>query len=207
MIDFNSISTQASEIISKYINDGYILNPGTMAGTQGELSRVDLVKGNETIRVLIDKKYEDFKDYYVIRVLRYDCGLKISSFVLWNEKGETILDKWFMVLDDGSFFIPGYVFVGNEQDVKNSIRVKRERRFSRSKTPKYISSKYYPILIHFIKECNIPGFKRINPDKISYIRDEGKREGVGRVYYVKLTNGEGLKFIIRNNGYAYAEFY
>lgn len=207
MIDFNSISTQASEIISKYINDGYILNPGTMAGTQGELSRVDLVKGDETIRVLIGKKYKGFNDYYVIRVLRYDCGLQISSFVLWNEKGEIILDKWFMALNDGSFFIPGYVFVGNEQDVKNSIRVRRERRLSRPEILKYISSKYYPILIHFIKECNIPGFKRINPDKISYIRNDGKREGVGRVYYVRLTNGEGLKFIIRSNGYAYAEFY
>ena len=50
-IDIEGISAIATAKVAEYIADGYILNTGTMSGSQGDILKVDLVKGDKTVRV------------------------------------------------------------------------------------------------------------------------------------------------------------
>ena len=42
-IDIEGISAIATAKVAEYIADGYILNTGTMSGSQGDILKVDLV--------------------------------------------------------------------------------------------------------------------------------------------------------------------
>jgi len=41
----------------QYIARGYTINPGTMAGHQGEISKIDLKKGDDVIRILLENTH------------------------------------------------------------------------------------------------------------------------------------------------------
>ena len=43
--------------ISEYLKKGYTINPGTMAGHQGEISKIDLKKDGEIIRIMLDNTH------------------------------------------------------------------------------------------------------------------------------------------------------
>ena len=50
----NDINRAFTEKVTELLNRGYQIYPGTMSGSQGEIAHVDLYKGNEIIRVLLD---------------------------------------------------------------------------------------------------------------------------------------------------------
>ena len=50
----NDINRMFTEKMTELIGQGYQINPATMSGSQGEYAHVDLRKGAEIIRVLLD---------------------------------------------------------------------------------------------------------------------------------------------------------
>ncbi len=50
----NDISRAFTEKVADLLTQGYQICPGTMNGSQGEIAHVDLCKGEEIIRVLLD---------------------------------------------------------------------------------------------------------------------------------------------------------
>ena len=60
--DVNRIFT---ERVTELIAQGYHINTGSMPGSQGEIAKVDLRKGSEIIRVLLEHKcaFGDQYDY------------------------------------------------------------------------------------------------------------------------------------------------
>ena len=43
--------------VAEYLGKGYTINPGTMAGHQGEISKIDLKKGDDVIRILLENTH------------------------------------------------------------------------------------------------------------------------------------------------------
>lgn len=88
----NEISAQATAIVGRYIEDGYIMNIGTMSGSQSNMPfYADLVKGHDTIRVCLHETTNTMS----IEILKYDKGFDNGhSFgVLWYDNGEKIFSK------------------------------------------------------------------------------------------------------------------
>ena len=50
----NDINRAFTEKVTELLSRGYQIHPGTMGGSQGEIAHVDLYKGDEIIRVLLD---------------------------------------------------------------------------------------------------------------------------------------------------------
>ena len=50
----NDINRAFTEKVAELLSRGYQIYPGTMGGSQGEIAHVDLYRGDEIIRVLLD---------------------------------------------------------------------------------------------------------------------------------------------------------
>ena len=50
----NDINRAFTEKVAELLGRGYQIYPGTMGGSQGEIAHVDLYRGDEIIRVLLD---------------------------------------------------------------------------------------------------------------------------------------------------------
>ena len=44
--------------VNEYLARGYVFNTNTMSGSQGEIAHVDLRKGDEILRIVMDGKYD-----------------------------------------------------------------------------------------------------------------------------------------------------
>ena len=51
----NDINCAFTEKVTELLDRGYQIYPGTMGGSQGEIAHIDLYKGDEIIRVLLDR--------------------------------------------------------------------------------------------------------------------------------------------------------
>ena len=51
----NDINRAFTEKVTELLDRGYQIYPGTMGGSQGEIAHVDLYRGDEIIRVLLDR--------------------------------------------------------------------------------------------------------------------------------------------------------
>ena len=51
----NDINRAFTEKVAELLGRGYQIYPGTMGGSQGEIAHVDLYRGDEIIRVLLDR--------------------------------------------------------------------------------------------------------------------------------------------------------
>ena len=94
---FEYINRCFTEIVSGYIGKGYTINATTMAGSQGELSKIDLTDGKEIIRVLVEEFSETW-DYW-LEVVEIVVGRAPSDTVpntnkdfqtIWNSRLEVI---------------------------------------------------------------------------------------------------------------------
>lgn len=85
-----------TEKVSELIAQGFQINPATMGGSQGEIARVDLCKGDELIRVLLESRsgWGEYPDYLSLTVGRCTEPLRNDSFntheIIWNHKLEIV---------------------------------------------------------------------------------------------------------------------
>lgn len=80
-----------TKIVNKLIADGYVFNVGTMQGCQCESFKADLVKRNETIRVVILEDLSCSKVF--VKVLKYDNGFEVNGRALWMDEGKEVYSK------------------------------------------------------------------------------------------------------------------
>lgn len=65
------IERMFTEIVSKYIAMGYTLHTESMRGSQGEVSKVNLRKGEELIGIVLNRYYKSWNRGFEIKVGRY----------------------------------------------------------------------------------------------------------------------------------------
>lgn len=67
-VTYTDINREFSTAVAEYMSKGYIINTGTMNGSQGEVSHVDLTNGSEIIRVVLMYNFASWpaKEYTII---------------------------------------------------------------------------------------------------------------------------------------------
>ena len=110
--------------VAQYLADGYAFNLTTMNGSQGEDGKVDLRKGNEIIRILLDRKYEgDFVIHYLL-VGKNTSHLRGSWMdTIWNNSLEEIERTDFYVIGGGR----GKEYFGTREDAEAAQKKRLER--------------------------------------------------------------------------------
>lgn len=107
----NEIDSIFTSKVTNFLAQGYVINPGTMDGTQGEIAHVDLRKGNEIIRVWMESEsnYGKALDNLVIRVGRTDDPYLVNREYhdfgrgIWNNRLELIEEIRFAVVENGIY--------------------------------------------------------------------------------------------------------
>lgn len=59
----NDIRKMFSDKVASLMSEGYSIFPDTMSGSQGEVAKVDLIKGSEVVRVLLETSFGNYGMY------------------------------------------------------------------------------------------------------------------------------------------------
>ncbi len=85
--------------VNEYLANGYMINTNTMGGSQGEIAHIDLRKGDEILRIVMERKYDCLTgDKIHIKVGRNTNRVRLdreSCETIWNQDLEIIEDLVF----------------------------------------------------------------------------------------------------------------
>ena len=102
--------------VAEYLGKGYTINPGTMAGHQGEISKIDLKKGDEIIRILLENTHcWDRDDEVEVEGVYLKVGRSTEKInptrpfdtwqTIWNENLEILEQRTFyQIRSEADFF-------------------------------------------------------------------------------------------------------
>lgn len=151
--------------VAQYMADGYVFNLTTMNGSQGENGKVDLRKGDEVIRILLDKRYEeDFAICYLL-VGRNTNKLRGWLDTIWNNDLEEI--------ERMDFYVVGRrrceEYYGTREDAE-AAQKKRIERYGRKLThvETELSDAYKAIAYKILKKRG--GFRSIKKADVIRVR-------------------------------------
>ncbi len=132
--------------VAKYLADGYIFNLATMNGSQGEYGKVDLRKGDDVVRILLEKRYEGNFDIYALIVGRPN-GIPLD--IIWNNKLKEIECTDFYVIGNRK----GGKYYGTKEEAE-AARKKQIERYGRKLTyiETELSEAYKKIAYRILKE-------------------------------------------------------
>lgn len=82
IVKMQDIAAEATAKVSELLAEGYTFN-FTSAGHQGEYFKVDLTRGDETLRVCVEQDYRGDRDLVVLTVARYGICFDTENH-LWN---------------------------------------------------------------------------------------------------------------------------
>lgn len=94
----NDINQAFTDKVTELLAQGYQINPATMGGSQGEIAHIDLRRGTEVLRVLLESKsgFGRDSDYLWLAVGRCTEELRRVSFeshsTIWNERLEILFE-------------------------------------------------------------------------------------------------------------------
>lgn len=134
ILKLKDISEIATRELKFYLDEGYTLSP-TMAGSQGEIYKVDLFKDKTVIRIRIENGRSKTKENQYIRqyiracficVEKFDCDVNKTNWLsaLWNDSGEELFYKEFYEINR-NVYTDSYSDYVSIEDKKHS-RVKNQ---------------------------------------------------------------------------------
>ena len=119
----NDINRIFTEKVTELIGQGYQINPATMSGSQGEYGHVDLRKGTDIIRVLLDdgSDYEEGVDFMRLAVGRCTDQIRMGTFdrlgnTIWNNRLEILFEIKFAKIAEDYF-----------TDMETGVQMRRKR--------------------------------------------------------------------------------
>ena len=140
----NDINRIFTEKVTELIGQGYQINPATMSGSQGEYAHVDLRKGTEIIRVLLDdgSDYEEGVDFMRLVVGRCTDQIRMGTFdrlgnTIWNNKLEIFFEIKFAKIAENYFTD---METGVQMRRKRYLRWKQKNRRDRRDLPESFKS-------------------------------------------------------------------
>lgn len=122
--NMNDIAAIATAKVNELIENGFVFNFGTMAGSQGDDFKADLTKDGITYRIRVFRECKNFDDIEVLEVRKYEMGFADSSFdTLWNHDGEVVESHvWYRMMNRN-----GYVYT-DDVEVFEDVRELRHAR-------------------------------------------------------------------------------
>ena len=159
-VDIDKVFT---EKVAEFIGKGYVVNSGTMAGHQGEICKVDLIKGNTLVRIWMGNDWlENFSD----RIIQIHIGV-ITNF---TTNGYTLWMKEFDEYELLTFYevVEGKWYTDSEEEFEKIREIKKARRnykrldlphyeFYRDEARREIAKKYLK---------RVAGYSRVSIDDI-----------------------------------------
>ena len=124
----NDINRAFTEKVTELLGRGYQIYPGTMGGSQGEIAHVDLYKGDEIIRVLLDHSASHGEKPDGIRLIvgRNTDRIRMNRF---DTLGNTIWNNHLELLSEIEFCQIGENYYTDAETGK-AIQKKRDARRS-----------------------------------------------------------------------------
>lgn len=185
----NDIRSFYTNQIMKYLQDGYEINIESMNGSQGEDSRIDLVKDEEVIRIILDRRYEMYVGTIIyIRIIRFDYD---GSTIYWNDRGQFIKTFNFLKAKDGKNY-----YMVEYDDLGKIIQKIIQREVDPFQDWNELGSKYYHIFKKIVQRFNQPGWKRFDITRVTTKVYNGTK-----YYTVFKSNGGHLGLMA--NGYKF----
>ena len=164
----NDIDKKFTEIVSSYLMDGWVINTESMNGHQGEEGKVDLIKGDELLRVWLSLEYDnERKDWYsrcmYLRVGKWSHPAKEAQRLttIWMNELVTLEEiKYYRVSDTA--YTEDYAEYVRIQEKKES---RRENSFHYDATAISMNNNHArKIASEYLKRY--AGYKRVSSNKI-----------------------------------------
>lgn len=176
-----------TEKVSELLAQGFQINPATMDGSQGEIAHVDLRKGNELIRVLLENENDRVCGWRLeclhLSVGRCTEPLRNDGFtrheIVWNHKLEILSEIWFASASQNIYDTTVYLDIESGR----SAAEKRARRWEARRTParRELPGAFKSNALRWLRKQK--GFKTCRLDEI---------ESVARVEQLDWRSGESL---------------
>lgn len=106
----NDINRAFTEKVAELLSRGYQIYPGTMNGSQGEIAHVDLYRGDEIIRVLLDRTIwrGEKPDGFRLIVGRNTDRIRMNCFdtlgnTIWNNRLEILSEIEFCQIGENYY--------------------------------------------------------------------------------------------------------
>lgn len=122
----NDINRAFTEKVTGLLAQGYQFHPGTMGGSQGEIAHVDLYKGDEIIRVLLDRTIGRGEKPDGVRLIvgRNTDRIRMNCFdtlgnTIWNNHLESLSEIEFCQIGENYY---------NDAETGRAIQEKRDAR-------------------------------------------------------------------------------
>lgn len=163
----NDINRMFTEKVTELIAQGYQINPATMSGSQGEYGHVDLRKGTEIIRVLLDdgSDYEEGVDFMRLVVGRCTDQIRMGTFdrlgnTIWNNRLEILFEIRFAKIAENYFTD---METGVQMRRKRYLRWKQKDRRERRDLPDAFKSAALRYLLKQprMKTCKLSEIERV----------------------------------------------
>lgn len=169
----HDINTLLSKKVADYIGDGYIINTQSMGGSQGEVGKVDLVKGHHLVRIWLNQetaytwhdKDKFSVDMIVLRVREWKYPAEYSinyNQTVWMRELEHIETHVFYQISNR-----GKWYVEDLQEAIAAQKLRRERYYN-------LNTKYNePVTTDAMREIGAKylkrkaGYKRVRKDEIN----------------------------------------
>lgn len=118
--NMNDIAAIATAKVNELIENGFVFNFGTMAGSQGDDFKADLTKDGITYRIRVFNDIKDFGDIEVLEVRKYEQNFADDSFsTLWNRDGEVVESHVWYRMENRN----GYVYTDDADAFKNACEL------------------------------------------------------------------------------------
>jgi len=157
--------------VTELLAQGYQIHTGTMRGSQGELAHIDLSKGSEIIRVLMEQKYDrhsECGDCISIRVGRNTEPLRGGwDDSIWNERLETLSEIKLAKVTDN------YFTTMEEGETISNKRMSRWQRDTDQNEHKKLGDAYKSIALRWLQKQ--PRMKTCRLDEIESVTRVNKR--------------------------------
>ena len=122
----NDINRAFTVKVTELLGRGYQIHPGTMGGSQGEIAHIDLCKGDEIIRVLLDHSagHGEKPDGVRLIVGRNTDRIRMNCF---DKLGNTIWNNHLKILSEIEFCQIGENYY-TDAETGRAIQKKRDAR-------------------------------------------------------------------------------
>lgn len=190
MLVFEDIERLFTEKVARYIANGYTVNANTMSGHQGEVCKLDMRKGDEVVRILIDRTNKVWqKIYYLLVGKNTDTLYGGVTDIIWNNRLQEIERYDFYVISDR---YPKKIVLGTLEEAKAASDKRLDRAALNLKYNDYVtelSDEYKKVAYQIVRKKD--GFKSIKLTDIKKVCREVRRNRVERV--VAYVSKKGLE--------------
>lgn len=130
---YKDINQKYTELVSKYLAAGYLINSATMSGSQGETASIDLTNGTQIVRLTI-KTFYDMDDY--LDGVEIVEGRVVESIEPHNEGDrQTIWNDRLDVMSCQRYYEVGEnrktrrKFYGTQEEANRAAKLRGHRRY------------------------------------------------------------------------------